>query len=57
MLCNELIKAVLMTLQRLMRWKDLRKPETVLKSIITVTLRGNLHFIRIKIRVSKSKEN
>ena len=57
MLCNELIKAVLMTLQSLMRWKDLRKPETVLKSIITVTLRGNLHFIRIKIRVSKSKEN
>ena len=45
-----------MMLQNLMRWKNLRKPQTVLVSIITVTLRGNLHVTGINIHVSKSKE-
>ena len=45
-----------MILRNLIRWKDLRKPETVLESIGTVTLRGNLHANGTNIRVSKIKE-
>ena len=53
---NKVIKAVLTILRSLIRWKDLRKPETVLESIGTVTLRGNLHANGTNIRVSKIKE-